>query len=270
MSDDLQTDSNADFVKRTSITVGELRQKYGAGFAQGYGDQDKIGEVLGRAGGEHARAVPRPARSWQIVVSPSAEDRARRIKVIVFDVDGVLTDGQIIIVPDPRTRSSGDPVGTGVEVKGFAAHDGLGISLARLGGLRIGIITKRVSQTVAIRARDLNVEWLYQGQAHKLHAAQEIASKAGVALDEIAYVGDDIVDLPVMRVCGLAIATANARPQCKAEAHYVTTNSGGHGAGRDAIDFILSAQGSLERCIEQYLDAENPAAANADVGSGNM
>ena len=200
----------------------------------------------------------------------SAEDRARRIKVLIFDVDGVLTDGGIIVVPDPSTRTDQDPAGTGVEVKGFSAHDGLGISLARLGGLRIGIITKRESQTVAIRARDLKVEWLYQGQAHKLRAAQEIAAKAGISLDEMAYVGDDIVDLPVMRVCGLAIAPANARPQCKAEAHHVTLNSGGHGAGRDAIDFILGAQGSLTRSIEQYLDAENPAAASADVGAGNM
>ncbi len=200
----------------------------------------------------------------------SAEDRARRVKVIVFDVDGVLTDGQIVVIPDPSTRTASDPVGTGVEVKGFSAHDGLGISLARLGGLRIGIITKRQSQTVAIRARDLKVEFLYQGQAHKQHAAEEIAAKAGIALAEMAYVGDDIVDLPVMRICGFAIAPANARPQCKAEAHYVTPNAGGHGAGRDTIDFILSAQGTLERTIEQYLDVENPAAANADVGSGNM
>lgn len=200
----------------------------------------------------------------------SVEDRARRVRVLVFDVDGVLTDGQIIVVPDPSTRTATDSIGTGVEVKGFSAHDGLGISLARLGGLRIGIITKRESQTVAIRARDLKVEWVYQGQAHKQHAAEEIASKAGITMDEMAYVGDDVVDLPVMRVCGLAIATANARPQCKAEAHYVTPNPGGHGAGRDAIDFILNAQGSLARSTEQYLDAENPAAAGADVGSGNM
>ena len=199
-----------------------------------------------------------------------AEERARRVKVLVFDVDGVLTDGQIIVVPDPSTRTPSDPIGTGVEVKGFSAHDGLGISLARLGGLRIGIITKRQSQTVAIRARDLKVEWVYQGQAHKQHAAEEIARLAGISMDEMAYVGDDVVDLPVMRRCGLAVATANARPQCKAEAHYVTPNPGGHGAGRDAIDFILAAQGSLTHCIEQYLDAENPAAASADVGSGNM
>jgi 3-deoxy-D-manno-octulosonate 8-phosphate phosphatase (KDO 8-P phosphatase) len=198
-------------------------------------------------------------------MSISPVDRARKIKVIVFDVDGVLTDGQIFVLPE---SSSADA--KGIEFKGFAAHDGLGISLARLGGLRIGIITKRRSRTVAIRANDLKVEFIYQGQAHKLAAAEEIVAKTGITMEELAYVGDDIVDFPVMRICGLAIATANARPQVKAMAHYVTPNGGGHGAGRDAIDFILSAQGSLDRVIEEYLDAENPAAAAADVGNGGM
>jgi len=192
----------------------------------------------------------------------SAEARARKIKVLIFDVDGVLTDGQIWIIPDAN--------GKGVEAKGFAAHDGLGISLARLGGLRVGIITKRQSQTVAIRARDLKLEFVYQGQAHKLQAATEICQKAGITLEEMAYVGDDIVDLPVMRVCGLAIATANARPEMKVMAHHITPNAGGFGAGRDAIDFILTAQGTLAQVIEQYLDEDNKAAAASDVGQGGM
>ena len=193
------------------------------------------------------------------------EDRARRIKVLIFDVDGVLTDGQLFVIP-----SDDGPDAKGIEVKGFAAHDGLGISLARLGGLRVGIITKRQSATVAIRARDLKLEFVYQGQAHKLSAMNEIVAKAGITLDELAYVGDDIVDLPILRVCGLAIATANAREQVKAACHYTTRHPGGHGAGRDAIEFILAAQGSLDRVIAEYLDADNPAAAASDVGSGNM
>ena len=199
-----------------------------------------------------------------------AFERAKQIRVIVFDVDGVLTDGQIILVPDPNSRTAEDPAGTGVEVKGFAAQDGLGMILARLGGLRLGIITKRQSQTVALRARDLKVEFVFQGQNHKLAAANKIAEQAGIGLDQMAYVGDDVVDLSVMRVCGLAIATANARPQVKAAAHVVTIHSGGEGAGRDAIDFVLSAQGSLERVIEQYLDESDPAAASADIGTGGM
>jgi 3-deoxy-D-manno-octulosonate 8-phosphate phosphatase (KDO 8-P phosphatase) len=193
----------------------------------------------------------------------SVEERARQIKLIVFDVDGVLTDGQIFVLPE-----SLDPAARGIEFKGFSAHDGLGISLARLGGLRIGLVTKRRSQTVAIRASDLKIEFVYQGQSHKMTAIDEILAKAGVTLAELAYVGDDIVDLPVMRLCGLAMAPANARPQMKAAAHYVTPNAGGFGAGRDAIDFILTAQGSLDRVIEEYLEADNPAAAAADIGTG--
>jgi 3-deoxy-D-manno-octulosonate 8-phosphate phosphatase (KDO 8-P phosphatase) len=191
-----------------------------------------------------------------------AEARARNIKVLIFDVDGVLTDGTLTFIPKLD--------GTAAETKGFSAHDGLGIPLARLGGLRTGIITKRQSQTVAIRARDLKLEFVYQGQAHKLGAAREIAAKAGISLDELAFVGDDIVDLPVMRVCGLAIATANARPQVLEMAHWTTPNRGGHGAGRDAIDFILKAQGALERVIEQYLNADDPTARSNDIGTGNM
>ena len=203
--------------------------------------------------------------------SASAEERARGIKVLIFDVDGVLTDGQLYFLPQTAPAVGDQPAKQfGLEFKGFTAHDGLGITLARLGGLRVGIITKRESATVAIRARDLRLEFVYQGQAHKLAAAQEIVAKAGCTLAELAYVGDDVVDLPVMRACGLAIATANARTQCKSEAHWVTPNPGGHGAGRDAIDFILTAQGKLDQAIEQFLDAENPAAAMADVGTGRM
>ncbi len=192
----------------------------------------------------------------------TAEARAKNIKVLIFDVDGVLTDGQIFVIPGPD--------GKGIEAKGFAAHDGLGITLGRLAGLRIGIITKRNSQTVAIRANDLKLEFVYQGQAYKMHAIDEILAKTGYTIDQLAYVGDDIVDLPVMRQCGLSIATANARKEVKSAAHYVTPNPGGFGAGRDAIDFILTAQGTLEKVIEQYLDESSTTAASSDVGQGNM
>jgi 3-deoxy-D-manno-octulosonate 8-phosphate phosphatase (KDO 8-P phosphatase) len=192
----------------------------------------------------------------------TAEARAKNIKVLIFDVDGVLTDGQIFVIPNAE--------GHGIEAKGFAAHDGLGISLGRLGGLRIGIITKRQSQTVAIRANDLKLEFIYQGQSHKMNAIKDILQKTGYTLDQLAYVGDDIIDLPVMRLCGLAVATANARKEVKSAAHYVTPNPGGFGAGRDAIDFILTAQGTLEKVIEQYLDESSNAAAASDVGQGNM
>ncbi len=198
-------------------------------------------------------------------MSLTPEARANKIKVLIFDVDGVLTDGQIFMIPE-----SSAPDAKGIEVKGFTAHDGLGITLARLGGIKVGVITKRQSRTVAIRANDLKLEFVYQGQSHKMAAINDILTKANITIDELAYVGDDIVDLGVMRLCGLAIATANARQQIKAVAHYITPNPGGKGAGRDAIDFILNARGILDDVIEQFLDADNPAAAAADIGTGNM
>jgi len=192
----------------------------------------------------------------------TAQDRARRIKVLLYDVDGVLTNGDIMIIPN----NDGDAV----EVKSFSAHDGMGISLARLAGLKIGFITKRNSQVVAIRARDLKIDYVYQGQSHKMDAVAKILAAEGCTLEEIAYVGDDIIDLPVMRKVGLAIATANARAQVKQMAHYITPQRGGDGAGRDAIDFLLEARGVLARTIEQYLDPENAEAARVDIGVGNM
>jgi 3-deoxy-D-manno-octulosonate 8-phosphate phosphatase (KDO 8-P phosphatase) len=209
----------------------------------------------------------------------SAGDRARRIKIILFDVDGVMTDGGIWIFPAPAAASEGTrthlsthdgKAGYGIqsadmiEAKGFHAHDGTGISLARLGGMKCGFITKRVSDTVALRARDLKLEYLYMGQSFKIQAVQEIMAKEGATIDEIAFVGDDIIDLPVMRVCGLAIAVANARPQVKAAAHYITAHEGGHGAGRDAVEFILEAQGSLSRVIEEYIDERGGAVDRGD------
>jgi len=195
-------------------------------------------------------------------MSLSLSDRARRIKVLLFDVDGVLTNGDITIIPGPD--------GKGTEVKSFSAHDGLGISLARLAGLKVGFVTKRNSQVVAIRARDLKIDHVYQGQSHKMEAVNQILAAENCTLEEVAYVGDDIIDLPVMRVVGLAIATANARPQAKAAAHYVTPLPGGQGAGRDAIDFILTERGVLESTIEEYLDPASNESRRVDIGAGNM
>ncbi|HEY6846491.1 MAG TPA: HAD hydrolase family protein [Terracidiphilus sp.] len=201
-------------------------------------------------------------------MTESAEDRARRIKIILFDVDGVWTDGTIWIYPMPVALPDGSIATRMVEAKGFSAHDGAGVTLARLGGMKVGVVTKRISETVAMRARDLKLEFVYQGQAFKMKAVREIAENSGVALDEIAYVGDDVVDLPVMRQCGFAVAVANARRQVKAEAHYVTPNRGGEGAGRDAIEFILAAKGVLEKCLEASIDESNPVSPSMDIGKG--
>jgi 3-deoxy-D-manno-octulosonate 8-phosphate phosphatase (KDO 8-P phosphatase) len=198
----------------------------------------------------------------------SAQDRARRIKIILFDVDGVLTNGQIWIIPVPVVAPDGSISSKMVEAKGYSAHDGAGVTLARLGGMKLGIITKRISETVALRARDLKLEFVYQGQAFKMQAVHKIMEQEGVTLDEIAYVGDDVIDLPVMRQCGFAVATANAREQVKAEAHYVTPNRGGEGAGRDAIEFILEAKGVLKQCHEAMIDENNATLALIDIGKG--
>jgi len=198
----------------------------------------------------------------------TAQDRARRIKVILFDVDGVLTNGGIWIIPVPVAGTDGTITTKMVEAKGYNAHDGAGMTLARLGGLKLGIITKRISETVALRARDLKLDFVYQGEAYKMRPAREIMAKEGVTLEEICYVGDDVIDLPVMRVCGLAVAVANAQERVKAEAHYVTPHRGGDGAGRDAIEFILEAKGILEQCIEASIDADNPLPPSMDIGKG--
>jgi 3-deoxy-D-manno-octulosonate 8-phosphate phosphatase (KDO 8-P phosphatase) len=214
----------------------------------------------------------------------TAHERARRIKIILFDVDGVLTDGTIWLVPAPARQSDDHPVqkelagkdgqiGFGVhsstmmEAKGYSAHDGAGISLARIAGLKCGVITKRISETVSTRARDLRLEFVYQGQAFKMQAVRDIMRKEAVTLDEIAYVGDDVIDLPVMRECGFAVAVANARDQVKAEAHYITPHAGGCGAGRDAIDFILDAKGILNDCMEKMIDESNPISPSMDIGN---
>ena len=206
---------------------------------------------------------------------PSALARARKIKLILFDVDGVLTDGKIWIFPAagrPVIRNPAEcarEVGPGssrrgqggfglhsaslIEAKGFHAHDGTAISLARLAGIKTGIITKRISETVALRARDLKIDHVYQGIQDKASVFAQILEKDGITAAEAAFVGDDVIDLPAMRKCGLAIAVKNARPEVKAEAHWATSHAGGDGAARDAVEYILKAQGKWKRVVEEYI-----------------
>jgi len=152
---------------------------------------------------------------------------------------------------------------TVIEAKGFNAHDGTGFSLARLGGIKTGLITKRISETVALRARDLKMDYAYQGIADKNATFQEILKKEGITAKEVCYVGDDIIDLPVMRRCGLAIAVPNGREEVTSMAHWVTPHPGGHGAVRDAIEYILRAQGKLETVMEEYIAARSSGAEAA-------
>ena len=204
----------------------------------------------------------------------SAQARARKIKLLLFDVDGVLTDGKLFIFPAPpgapqsvlEKSANQDSQGGGfgfqsqslIEAKGFHAHDGTSISLARLAGIKTGLITKRVSETVALRARDLKLEFVRQGIQDKATAFLEIVKEAGVALDEAAFVGDDVIDLPAMRAGGLAIAVKNARAEVKKEAHYTTPHAGGEGALRDAVEFILKAQGKWKKVVDAYISERGP------------
>src|SRR6476659_5682845 len=164
----------------------------------------------------------------------SAQARAKRIKLLLFDVDGVLTDGKLFIFPAPagsqqtvlrHARQFAGQGGFGlqsptlIEAKGFHAHDGTAISMARLGGIKTGLITKRISETVALRARDLKLEHVHQGIQDKRTVFEEILAQEGLQPEEAAYVGDDVIDLPVMRNCGLAVAVPNAREEVKDEAH---------------------------------------------------
>lgn len=186
----------------------------------------------------------------------SAAARARKIKLLLFDVDGVLTDGKIYLFPVPSEGQHQIVV----EAKGFSAHDGAGIALARLGGLKTGLITRRNSETVALRARDLKLEYVYQGIRDKLAAFREILGKEGISPSAAAFVGDDVIDLPPMQNCGFSIAVANARSEVKKSAHYITPNAGGEGALRDAIEYILKAQGKWKRAMEEYVGRESTLA----------
>jgi 3-deoxy-D-manno-octulosonate 8-phosphate phosphatase (KDO 8-P phosphatase) len=191
---------------------------------------------------------------------PDPKSRARKIKLLLFDVDGVLTDGKLFFVP--TAVGTGKPGGPGgmaltsqgsIEIKGFHAHDGVAISLARLAGIKTGLITKRASETVAVRARDLRLDHIYQGIQDKLGAFREILAKEGLTAAEACFVGDDVIDLPAMWNCGFAVAVANARDEVKKDAHYVTKHGGGEGALRDAIEFILKAQTRWKRIVTEYI-----------------
>jgi 3-deoxy-D-manno-octulosonate 8-phosphate phosphatase (KDO 8-P phosphatase) len=199
-----------------------------------------------------------------------SKERARRIKLLLFDVDGVMTDGTIWFFPAPAganpslaaeraklADAGGYAVSSAawVEAKGFHAHDGTAMSLARLGGLKTGVITKRISETVVLRARDLRLDYVYQGAADKVSAFEEILAKEGLTPAEACYVGDDLIDLPVMRRCGLAVAVADARAEVKEEAHFVTEHGGGEGAVRDVVEYVLRAQGTWSEAVNRYLSA---------------
>jgi len=160
---------------------------------------------------------------------------------VVFDVDGVLTDGSLFIGDD------------GQEYKAFHSRDGLGMKMLHRSGVEIGIITARSSEVVRHRMESLNIQHVYQGQQEKLPAFEDLVGKLGLSYEQTAYVGDDVVDLPVMRRAGLAIAVADAHPLARQHAHWQTPHGGGRGAARDVCELIMEAQQTLAAQLESFL-----------------
>jgi len=169
---------------------------------------------------------------------PSALRRARGIRLLLMDVDGTMTDGGIHLLSTPE--------GGVAEMVVFSSHDGVALNLLRRAGLRSGMITGRGSAAVTHRAREIGVEFVAQKIHEKLPAFEDILARAGVSAEETAYVGDDLPDLVVLERVGLAVAVANATPEVKRQAHYVTRASGGNGALREVVELILRAQGKWD------------------------
>ena len=179
------------------------------------------------------------------VTSRELRQRARKIKLLLMDVDGVLTDGRIYLVPSPR--------GGLMETKTFNSRDGLGIRLIHKAGIKTGIISGRRSPVVEQRIKELGIHYARQQVLDKLQPYQEILHSARLTDEEVCYMGDDLVDLPLLKRTGLAVAVADAHPLLRRYTHYRTRNRGGMGAVRETIELILAAQGKLEEIIKYYL-----------------
>lgn len=176
-------------------------------------------------------------------ISAALKKRAAQIKVILMDVDGTMTNGSVTLLSQPD--------GTALEIKTFDAHDGQGLTLAHTAGLRTGCITGRESAALLRRAREMKIEFVYMKQAVKMPAYEEILLKAGVSDSAVAYVGDDLPDIPLMRRAGLAVAVGDAVPEVKRAAHYTTKALAGHGAIREAIELVLKSKGIWEEMIDK-------------------
>lgn len=171
----------------------------------------------------------------------SARDRASAIRLMAFDVDGVLTDGTLWFT------SAGD------EMKGFSSADGHGLKMLREGGIELAIITGRRSRAVALRAENLGIARLHQGVEDKRAALFEIAGPLGIAPQQCGYMGDDVVDLPILRACGFSATVPEGEALVKQHVHYVARRPAGRGAVREVCEFILGAQGRLDGLMARYL-----------------
>jgi len=170
--------------------------------------------------------------------------RAARVRLLLMDVDGVMTDGTYWNVPDGQ--------GGLAEIKAFDSQDGIAFQWLRRFGIQAGVISGRVSVATEERARSAGFTHIYQGHTEKIPILEEILEKAGLQAEQVGYVGDDFTDVVVMHRVGFGVATANAKPEVKAEAHWVTASPGGHGALRDVVELLLKAQGRWDEILRHY------------------
>ncbi|MYN02786.1 HAD-IIIA family hydrolase [Pseudoduganella sp. DS3] len=167
--------------------------------------------------------------------------RAAKVRLFIFDVDGVLTDGSLTYGAD------------GEMVKTFNVHDGLGIKLLQEAGIKTAIISARRTPIVLARAKDLGIEFVHQGGHDKLTPFKAMLEQVGITEEQVAFIGDDVVDLPILSRAGFAVSVPNGRPEVHARAHYITEAAGGRGAVREACEFVLRATGNYERVMAQFL-----------------
>lgn len=172
-------------------------------------------------------------------LTPQLRSRLRRVRLFLCDVDGVLTDGSVWM-------------GDGVETKRFNIRDGLGLKILQQYGIRVGWVSRRPSSATRARARDLKIDFLMQKDAGKLDAVESVLSRTGLTWPELCFVGDDIVDTGVMRRAGVGVAVADAVPEARAAADFVTLARGGRGAVREVVEAILTAQGKWSRVVTDY------------------
>ncbi len=172
---------------------------------------------------------------------PSSNTRARNIKLAIFDVDGVLTDGSLYMND------------AGEEIKAFNTLDGHGLKMLKASGVELAIITGRTSRSVELRAKNLGIDRLYQGVENKLSAYEKLLAEMGLQADAVMFMGDDVVDLPVMRRCGFAACVPAAPALVQQHSHYISKAEGGRGAAREVCEFVMQAQGTLDKQMEKYL-----------------
>ena len=171
-------------------------------------------------------------------------EAASRTKLLLMDVDGVLTNGRLYNVPDGEGKMA--------ETKGFDSQDGIGLQWLRWKGIKTGVISGRLSPATAERARQVKMSYVYQGHIEKIPILEEILADAKIDRGEVAYIGDDFTDVVIMRRVGLAVARANARAEVKAAAHYVTQAPGGEGAVREVVELLLKAQNRWGEILRHY------------------